>query len=235
MENNQLIQPFGYTEMYEWVNVPTPARFGLFVQFSKHYPNKIEPFFNKDAVLAGVSTICSTAESDNPANWKYAYMSNEVGDVFLKKETLAVGIKQYDQHLEMAYISTRPYEHFVKVPNQHLDPNQQYVPRTNRQEWVRVALLGKTIVYDSGDITPGEFCMPYYGDDKTKFGTAVPWDGKSKYKFYVLDRLTDKTIMIVVNTFVTANEKGYTPPKKIGGPKSRTTPRVAGTKINKEE
>lgn len=197
----KLIQSFGFTEMYEWVNIPQGPRFGLFVQFNKHYPSRIEPYFDKDAVLAGVSTICSTIESDDPAAWKYSYMCNEVGDVFLREETLAVGIKQYDQHKELAYISTQPYKHYVKVPNQHFDSTKQYVPRSKRPEWVRVTMLGKTIVYDSGDVKPGEYCMPYVGKEKQKFGTAVPWDGKSANKFYVLDRLTEKTVVIVVNAF----------------------------------
>ena len=58
----KLIQPFGYTEMYEWTKTPTNQRFGLFVQFSKRYPDRIEPCHSEDGVLAGVSSICSAVE-----------------------------------------------------------------------------------------------------------------------------------------------------------------------------
>lgn len=197
----KLIQGFGYTEMYEWVRTPVDKRFGLFVQFSKRYPEKIEPFHDADAALAGVSTICSAIESDNPPQWKFAYMCNAVGDVFMREETLAVGVKCYDSQKELSYISTRPWKHYVKVPNKYLDTTKQYVPRTMRQEWVRVALLGKTLVTDDGSLNAGEYCMPYAGKDMQKAGTAVKWDGESSMKFYVLQRMTPTTVMIVVNSF----------------------------------
>ena len=196
----KLIQPFGYTEMYEWTKTPANQRFGLFVQFSKRYPDRIELCHSKDGVLAGVSSICSAVESDNPQQWKYAYMCNSVGDVFMKEETLAVGVKCYDQHNELSYISTRPWKHYVKVPNKYLDTTKKYVPRTARNEWVRVVLLGKALVVDDGTLSPGEYCMPYIGDDMQKAGTAVKWDGKSSHKFYVMERMTDSTVMIVINT-----------------------------------
>ena len=200
MASEKLIQPFGYTEMYEWVKTPE-QRFGLFVQFSKRYPNQIEKYHDEHGVLAGVSTICSVIESDNPQQWKYAYMCNSVGDVYLKEETLAVGVKCYDQHNELSYISTRPWKHYVKVPNKYLDKNLKYVPRTGRNEWTRVTLLGKALVFDDGSLSAGEYCMPYTGKDMSKAGTAVKWDGVSKNKFYVLERMTDNTVMIVINTF----------------------------------
>ena len=108
-----LIQKFGYTEMYEWSNASN-KKLGLFVQFDKRNPNKIQPYTG-DGVLVGVSTVCSTIESDNPENWRFAYMANEVGDLYLKKETLAVGIKEYDQNEEMSFIRTKPWSHYVKI------------------------------------------------------------------------------------------------------------------------
>lgn len=200
--NDKLIQPFGYTEMYEWYQTPVERKFGLFVQFNKRYPNKIEPYHTEGAQLAGVSSICSVIESDNPKQWKYAYMCNAVGDVYMKEETLAVGIKQYDQHKELAYISTKPWKHYIKVPNKYYDSTKKYVERINRNEWVRVTLLGKALVEDDGTLKPGGYCMPYVGNDKLKAGTAVQWDGKSAIKFYVLERMTDSSVMIVTNSFV---------------------------------
>lgn len=198
-ENNKLIQPVGYAEMYEWVKVPHD-RFARFVQFSKRYPDLIEPYHDASAVLAGVSTICALEESDDPKQWKYAYMCTNTGDTLMREETLAVGIKCYDQHNEFSYISTRPWKHYVKVPADDYDPKRQYVPRTSRNEWVRVSLLGKTIVMDDGTLKPGTFCMPYTGDDMQKAGSAIEWDGKSPAKFYVLDRMSDNTVIIVLNT-----------------------------------
>lgn len=194
----KLLQPMGFTEMYEWYRIPKD-RFGRFVQFSKRNPDKVEPLHDKDAVLCGVSSICSVIESDNPSHWKYAYLCNEVGDNLMKEEVLAVGIKVYDQHKEMSYITTRPWSHYIKVQSEAYDPERKYTKRTSRNEWTRVTLLGKAIVIASADVKPGEYCMPYTGDDMTLAGSAVPWDGESRARFYVLDRMSDKTVVIVMD------------------------------------
>ena len=201
MENiKSLIQNFGYSEMYEWSNVSN-RNFGIFVQFDKRNPNKIEPYTG-DGVLLGVSTICSVLESDDPDNWKYAYIVNEVGDFYLKEETLAVGIKDYDQDEEMSFIKTQPWKHYVKVEVDGYDSSKKYVRRSDRAEWVRVNVLGKVIVRDNGECVPGQFCEPVVGTkDKEFVGTAKPAEKDSKlHKFYVLERLSSNSILILNNS-----------------------------------
>ena len=196
-ETDKMVQPFGYTEMYEWVRVPK-EKFGMFVQFSKRYPNRIEPFHDsKDGILCGVSSICSVIESDNPKQWKYAYMCNSVGDVYVQKETLAVGIKVYDQEKEMSYITTKPWSHHVQIPNPHFVKDRKYLPRTSRSEWVRVTFLGKAIVKDDGSCVAGQFCTP------SDNGLATTATSTSKYKFYVLERLTKESVMIQLSPIST--------------------------------
>ena len=190
------IQEFGYTEMYEWAVVPNnDARLGRFVTFDKEKHNMIVPAHNNDFIL-GVTTVCAADTSDDPEEWKFAYLCNEYGDLYLRKEKLAVGEKVYDQLNEINYIRTRPWEHFITIDNKYYDKNKKYVKRTNRGEWIRVTLMGKTIVYDNGKCTPGEWCTPYTGKFKEDFGIAVPATEKSKNKYYVLERLSDKTILI---------------------------------------
>lgn len=182
--------------MYEWSDPQSvPNRLGIFVQFDKNNPDKIVPYDN--GMILGVSTINSTIISDNPDKWKNAHLCNEVGDLYLKKEKLAVGQKVYDEVLEFNYIVTRPWEHFITVDNEAYNPEQNYVPRTNRYEWAKVNLIGKCIVRDNGECKAGEYCMPYDGRLKEKFGTAIPAKDDAKFKYYVLQRLTDKTIMIL--------------------------------------
>lgn len=198
-QNENLIQKFGYTEMYEWSNV-SDNKFGLFVQFDKRNPNKIKPYTG-DGILVGVSTICSVLESDNPDNWRFAYMTNETGEFYLKKETLAVGIKEYDQNEEISFIRTQPWSHYVKVNTDKFNANQKYIKRTDRIEWVRVNMLGKVIVRDNGKCLPGKFCEPVVGTkDKELIGTAKPAEKKSKQpKFYVLERVSSNSILILNN------------------------------------
>ena len=192
------IQDFGYTEMYEWDNVPeNQDKLGKFVTFSKNNPNKIVFAHNDDEIL-GISTVCASITSDDPDTWKYAYLCNEYGDLYLQKERLAVGTKQYDQFMEMNYIKTYPWEHFIRIENKYYDKSKKYVKRSNRGEWVRINLLGKVIVKDNGKCEPGKYCTVYSGKIKDLWGTAIPFENKMKTKkFYVLDRLSDNTILIL--------------------------------------
>ena len=191
----QFVRQIGYTEMFEWQTIPESA-YGLFVQFNKEEPEKVEPYHDKNGVLVGVTSVSALCISDDPEQWHKAYLYNEVGDNYLKKERLAVGIKQYDQHNEFSYISTQPWEHYINVINPEYDKDRKYVKRSLRNEWVKVNIGGKVIVKDNGECKPGEFCQPYTGMKAKLAGTAMPYkDGK--HKFYVLNRVSDNTITIL--------------------------------------
>lgn len=193
-----MIQDFGYSEMYEWYEVPQPAfRLGRFVTFSKNDSTKIVPVSKEDQFIIGVSTINSAFDSDDPDEWKYKNMCNEYGDLYLTEEKLAVGTKTYDQLNEMNFIRTYPWKHLVKIENKLYDKTKKYVKRSNREEWVRVNLMGKVIVFDDGKCKPGEWCKPYTGKMKELQGSAVPANENDKQKFYVMCRLSAKTIVIL--------------------------------------
>lgn len=195
--SDDLIQKFGYSEMYEWEQIQeNDRRLGRFVTFSKNNSSKIVPYSKENDYVLGVSTVNTVEESDNPDEWKYKNLCNEFGDLYLRKEKLAVGEKVYDQLNEMNYIKTRPWEHFITINNKYFDPKQKYIKRTNRLEWIRVNIIGKCIVADNGECKAGEWCTPYTGKLKEKFGTAIPATEKSKNKYYVIDRLSDSSILI---------------------------------------
>lgn len=194
-----IVQSFGYTEMYEWNVTPTdPARrLGVFVQFSKRSPDKIEIYDDPTAQITGVTTVCSTITSDDPEAWPLAYKHDEIGDYYVKLERLAVGVKQYDQDLEMSYIKTQPYDHYVKVINPLYDSTRKYIKRSKRVEWVRVNILGKVIVRDDGTCVPGEYCTPKVSEDYSECGLATKYvDGMTTPKYYVMSRVTDHSVMI---------------------------------------
>lgn len=196
MEHIQ-IQPIGFSEMYEWSNIPE-NKVGRFVTFSKTEPNKIELFGkNEDDICLGVTTVNSIIDSNNFHHWHNKFRKNEFGDYYLEKERLAVGSKVYDENLELSFIRTYPWEHFIQVLTPEFDESKQYILRCNRNEWIRVNLLGKCIVTDNGSCTPGTYCTPYVGNDETLAGTAVPVTETSKHKFYVLERISDTTIAIL--------------------------------------
>ena len=199
--SNKYINTVGYSEMYEWSEIPAESPYGLFVRFDKDNPGKITPIGSASQQILGVTTIQTTITSDDPEQWKYAYMCNEVGDKFLKNEKIAIGVKEYDQEREFSYIHTRPYEHYVQIPSKVYDPKIEYLKRSNRPEWVRVNLIGKVIVRDNGKCIPGKYCQPITtGKSKKMRGYAEPADLNCHgTKFYVTQRITENTIEICMS------------------------------------
>lgn len=188
---------FGYSEMYEWSEKPE-VTFGKFVQFSniKDKYHCIVPATNVDAII-GVSTINAQIVSDDPNEWFLKYAFNEYGDLYFKNENIAVGKKEYDDVNELSFIRTQSQSIYVPVLNDEYDKSKQYIKRTARQEWVRVNLIGKCIVEDDGNCVPGQYCTLYTGDDTSKFGTAIPANDKTTHKWYVMNRVSPKTILIL--------------------------------------
>jgi hypothetical protein len=153
--NEDLIQRFGFSEMYEWDELPEPnCRLGRFVTFSEKNPDKIRLVKGSNENILGISTVNSVIDSDDPAEWKYKNMCNEYGDTYLRKEKLAVGQKVYDQLNEMNYIQTRPWEHFIPIENKYYNKDAQYIPRTKRVEWIRVNLLVKLSLKITVNVKP---------------------------------------------------------------------------------
>ena len=201
MENNSLVNPVGYSEMYEWSQFPPENPYGFFVRIDPQNPGRVDLVKNASDDVLGVTSIQAVTTSDDPDKWKYAYLCNEVGDKFLRNDRIGIGMKVYDQVNEFSYITTRPYDHYVPVPTQQYDPEKKYVKRSNRKEWVRVNLIGKCIVRDDGKCNPGEWCQPasQKGKSKKNIGIAIPANMKSEgWKFYVSQRITPNTIEIIM-------------------------------------
>lgn len=193
--NNKLIQNFGFCEMYEFSN-EVSNKYGKFVQFDPENPDKIILCTNPENVI-GITSINSVINSDDPEIWPSMINRNEYGDAYMKREILSVGQKQYDQINEIPYIETKPWTNFTPFINEEYDETKKYIQRSNRKEWVRVNLLGKCVVEDNGKCIPGKYCTIYKGKDLKRIGTAIPATSKSIIKYYVIKRLSDKTILIL--------------------------------------
>lgn len=203
MNESPNIQQIGFSEMYEWQTNPDRYidRFGLFVQFNKENPNKIEPYNGGEMV--GVTTICGSVVSDLGNEWCGKYKIKDNGEYEFEIKTLAVGVKEYDQNLEMPFIRTQKYDVQKKIESEEFDEKLDYQPRICRATWVMVNLIGKCVVYDDGTCESGDYCVPFTSDDKLNFrklGTAIKYDEtkhKGMKKYYVLKRLSKNTIQIL--------------------------------------
>ena len=56
----------------------------------------------------------------------------------------------------------------------------------------------KAIVKDNGECKPGEYCKPNFSDINDEAGIAVPATINDENSFYVLKRISDTTIMILI-------------------------------------
>lgn len=189
---DKLMNKFGYSEMYEWSELFkfNIVPYGRFVSFDNNEPGKIKLANNYDNII-GVTTINSVITSDDPNEWQGKYLCNEYGDCFLQKKDKAVAVNAYDDINEMPYVATYKDSEVVPVVNDTFDKSRIYKKRSERPEWVRVNLLGKCIVVDDGNCKPGGYCTV-----SKEGGIAVPCDDIESKKYYVIDRLTDNTIMI---------------------------------------
>ena len=176
---------YEWSELFEFNIVP----YGRFVTFDSNEPGKIKLAQNYEDII-GVTTINSVITSDDPDEWQGKYLCNEFGDCFLQEKDKAVAVNAYDDINEMPYIATYKDKEVVPIINNEFDSTRDYKKRSDRQEWVRVNLLGKCIVVDNGECQPGKYCT--VGKD----GIAVPCEYIEPKKYYVIDRLTENTIMI---------------------------------------
>jgi len=197
--NEKFVNQFGFCEMYEWSLYPgDDNRFGRFVQFDKNKPEFVRIAGNDETPIIGVSSINYAAVSDNPNYWHNKYMFNEFGDIYMMKERLAVGAKQYDQLNEFSFIKTFPYEQFIPIDNPEFDKSKKYDKRSVRREWSIVTIKGKAIITDDGKCKPGEYCKPIFSDDYETAGKAQPANKNEENSFYVIKRMSDTTIMIFI-------------------------------------
>ena len=192
---DKLMNEFGYSEMYEWSELfkYDIVPYGRFVTFDNNDPGKIK-LGNLGDYIIGVTTINTVCTSDNPEEWQGKYLCNEYGDCFLQENNIAVAQNKFDDKLEMRYIATVKDKEIIPVINDEYDSSKEYKKRTDRPEWIRVNLLGKCIVEDNGECQPGKFCT--VGENGIAYPTDTSYGMPYVNKWYVLARLTEKTIMI---------------------------------------
>ena len=186
---DNLQNKFGYSEMYEWSELfkYDIIPFGRFVTFAENGKIRLA---NDNDFIVGVTTINSAYVSDDPDEWQGKYLCNQYGDVLLQEKMIIHAENAYDDKEEFKYITTISNKEVVPVINEEYDKDKPYIKRSNRNEWIRVHLLGKCIVVDDGTLLPGSWCT--IGKD----GIAIHANSHSINKYYVMDRLTEDTIMI---------------------------------------
>lgn len=211
MENNyneiEYGERMGFSEMFEWgeeslINQTKSDKSKnnivyhcKLVQFNDKYPNTVIRARTTKNIV-GISTINSCITASNPNIWPYAYVINEYGDLYLQNKDIGEGKKTYDPINEMSIMQTYKKQVIVPLKNPEYDLNKLYVKRNFRNEWCNVVILGKAIIEDNGKCKPGKYCTLYKGNDENKYGTVIPAKKNDDFKLYVLQRLSDNTIIV---------------------------------------
>lgn len=162
-----------YAEYFEWLdgNLDGEDRRGRFVKLDGEKILLAESI--DDDILGIVSGNPSVVGDSYEDQWQGQYLTDIYGELLTEDYTDEDG-------------TTRK----VWVLNPDYNPDKPYVPRSERQEWSAVGMMGKLIVIDDGTCSPNDYCVPTIG------GIATKSDGRAGYR--VLSRIDDTHIKVLI-------------------------------------
>lgn len=162
-----------YAEYFEWLdgNPNGEDRRGRFVRLDGEKILLAESI--EDDILGIVSGNPSVTGDSYEDQWQGQYLTDIYGELLTEDYTDEDG-------------TTRK----VWVLNPDYDPEKVYVPRSERQEWSAVGMMGKLIVVDDGTCKPNTYCVPTTG------GIATKSEGRVGYR--VLSRIDDTHIKVLI-------------------------------------
>ena len=151
-----------YAEYFEWAdgNPGNEDRRGMLVRLEG---DKIVPA-DSDEILGAVSSRPSVVGNSCEEHWRGKYKTDIFGDYILDENG--------ERQLSGEY-----------------DTDMEYIPRSQRPEWAAVGLVGRLIVTDNGECTPGGYIT-------AQQGIAVPTFTETRIR--CLKRLDDTHIEILV-------------------------------------
>lgn len=189
-----------YAEYFEWLdgNLENEDRVGYFVTLDG---DKIKIASSKDYIVGIISGNASVIGNANEDQWSEMYMRDEFGRFVYEEVEVDVMHTEYEpssivlsEELESSLtkksksklIPGKDIEKRIKL-NPSYDANKEYIPRSERQEWDTVGMLGQIPVRDDGTCEPNGFCTV------TDEGIAT----QSSTGYRVMKRLSDNSILIV--------------------------------------
>lgn len=168
-----------YAEMFETAD-GKPIGFGYFVTLEG---DKVRVANDRDDYILGVASAKPAFLSDSgEMRWKHKFITDEWGVVLYETVVVPPVMDSNGQEAVPQRTLRRP------VLNPEWDPALEYQPRSRRDEWVAVGLLGKLLVRDNGLCQPNGYCRP---DDQ---GIAVPSDNGG---YRILRRTGPNQILIL--------------------------------------
>jgi autotransporter adhesin len=140
-----------YAEMFETSDGKS-IDFGYFVTLEE---NKVRIANDQDDYILGITSARPAILADSgELRWKHKYMTTEWGEILYEDTTLPSIIDGQGNVI----VPERTERRALLNPN--WDSNTEYIPRSKRQEWLAVGLIGKLLVRDDGTCMAGSYCQP---------------------------------------------------------------------------
>lgn len=140
-----------YAEMYETLD-GTGIEPGYFVTLDG---DKVRIATQSDGYLLGIVTSTPSIVADAAElRWKDYYLRDEWRNVRFQEVTIPEERDEEGNIIAPASTEQQP------ILNPEWDPSMAYIPRSQREEWVTVGLIGKLLVRDDGTCTVNGYCMP---------------------------------------------------------------------------
>jgi hypothetical protein len=183
-----------YAEYFEWAdsNPEGEERVGRFVAIDGE---KIHVAGKNDTNILGIVSanpaVLGNAHEDT---YHSMYLSDEWGrvqyeyvDVPAEYEERVVGADGKGNEVT-EQVEVRPaHTDYVPKLNPDYNPDEEYIPRSERNEWDAIGMMGQLLVRDDGTCVPGGTCT--WTDD----GAATA----SETGYYVMSRVSDNIIKIL--------------------------------------
>ena len=174
-----------YAEMFEWVdgNTENEDRVGFFVTLDG---DKIRKATASDSYIAGVISATPSIIGDaGGLRWQGKYITDDWGRVQYQDVLVPAGYDTEGRLLADERVDSHP------VLNPEWDGQEIYTPRSDRQEWAAVGMMGKLLVRDDGTCVVNGFCKP--NDD----GIATP-SVTTVNSYRVMKRVGENIVQILV-------------------------------------
>ncbi len=167
-----------YAEMFETYD-GLPIDVGYFVTLEG---KKIKPAKGMDEYILGVTSATPAIIAGTTRyQWHNKYIRDEWGRILYQEVVVAEVKDKRGNTIIPEHIENQP------TINPKWNCNQEYIPRSQRAEWVAVGLMGQLLVRDDGSCEVNGYCKP------NKKGIAT----KALCGYRVLERTGENQILIV--------------------------------------
>lgn len=168
-----------YAEMFETTD-GNPIDFGYFVTLEE---NKVRISNGQDDYILGITSARPAfLANSGEMRWKHKYLTTEWGKILYEDIPIPAVFDADGNVIVPQRTEHRP------VLNPKWDSTMEYIPRSERPEWVAVGLMGQLLVRDDGTCRVNSYCKP----NNEGIATA------SDQGYRVMKRTSQNQVLVVV-------------------------------------